>query len=100
MKRIPSPYLEVGMFVDVQFAGPTIKEKFVLPRRALRDNRTVWIADSDGFLRIRPVDVVRLEREQVVIGQGLEAGEKVVLTTLTGAVDGMKLRVVAERGAQ
>jgi RND family efflux transporter MFP subunit len=94
------PYLEVGMFVDVQFAGPTIKEKFVLPRRALRDNRTVWIADSDGFLRIRPVDVVRLEREQVVIGQGLEAGEKVVLTTLTGAVDGMKLRVVAERGAQ
>ncbi len=94
------PYLEVGMFVDVEFAGPTIKEKFVLPRRALRDNQTVWVADSDGLLQIRPVEVVRLEREEVVIGQGLETGEKVVLTTLTGAVDGMKLRVAAERGTQ
>ena len=95
-KNSRPPYLEVGMFVDVQFEGPILKEKIVLPRRALRDNRTVWIADSDNALRIRTVEIMRLDREQVVIGQGLEAGERVILTTLTGAADGMKLRIADE----
>ena len=95
-KNTRPPYLEVGMFVDVQFDGPILKDKIVLPRRALRDNRTVWIADSDNALRIRTVEIVRLDREQVVIGQGLEAGERVILTTLTGAADGMKLRIADE----
>ena len=99
-KNVLPPYLEVGMFVDVRFVGPVLHEKIVLPRRALRDNRTVWVADSDGALRIRPVEVVRLAREQVVIGEGLEVGERVVLTTLTGAADGMKLRIAGEGAAQ
>lgn len=94
------PYLEVGMFVDVEFVGPVLEEMIVLPRRALRDNRTVWIADNDGVLQIRPVEVTRLAREQVVISSGLEAGERVVLTTLTGAADGMKLRVAGEGTTQ
>ncbi len=94
------PYLEVGMFVDVEFVGPVLEEMIVLPRRALRDNRTVWIADNDGVLRIRPVEVARLAREQVVISSGLEAGERVVLTTLTGAANGMKLRVAGEGTTQ
>ena len=94
------PYLEVGMFVDVEFVGPVLEEMIVLPRRALRDNRTVWVADNDGVLRIRSVEVARLAREQVVISSGLEAGERVVLTTLTGAADGMKLRVAGEGTAQ
>lgn len=92
------PKLEVGMFVDVQLAGPVLKETIVLPRRALRDNRTVWVADSDNLLRIKPVEIVRLEREQVVVGEGLEPGERVVLTTLTGTADGMQLRI-ADKGA-
>jgi RND family efflux transporter MFP subunit len=92
-KNAQPPYLEVGMFVDVEFAGPVLEGMIVLPRRALRDNRTVWIADSDGLLRIRSVEIARLARKQVVVGSGLEAGELVVLTTLTGVVDGMKLRI-------
>ena len=94
------PYLEVGMFVDIEFAGPILNDVVVLPRRALRDNRTVWVADSDGFLRERPVEIVRLAREQVVVRSGLEPGEKVVLTTLTGATDGMKLRIAGEGATQ
>ena len=90
------PYLEVGMFVDVEFTGPVLSEMIVLPRRALRDNRTVWVADNDGYLRVRPVDVARLAREQVVIESGLKSGERVVLTTLTGAADGMKLRIAGK----
>jgi hypothetical protein len=99
-KNAQPPYLEVGMFVDVEFTGPVLEGMIVLPRRALRDNRTVWIADSDGLLRIRSVEIARLAREQVIVRSGLEAGELVVLTTLTGVVDGMKLRIAGEGTTQ
>jgi RND family efflux transporter MFP subunit len=99
-KNAQPPYLEVGMFVDVEFAGPVLEQMIVLPRRALRDNRTVWIAGSDGLLRIRSVEIARMAREQVVVRSGVEAGELVVLTTLTGVVDGMNLRIAGEGTTQ
>lgn len=89
------PYLEVGMFVDVVFAGPLLEQVVLLPRRALRDHQTVWLADRDDRLRVREVEVLRLEKEQVIIGRGLDQGERVILTTLAGVADGMHVRTVA-----
>jgi len=87
------PYLEVGMFVNVALDGPLLKQVVVLPRRALRDNRSVWLASADNLLEIRPVEILRLEKERVLISGGLEPGDRVILTTLTGAADGMQLRI-------
>ena len=87
------PYLEVGMFVNLSFAGPHLKDVIVLPRRALRDSRSVWLAGEDNLLSIRPVEILRLEKENVIIESGLEEGDQVILTTLTGAADGMLLRI-------
>jgi hypothetical protein len=63
----------------------------VLPASALRDGDEVWIM-NDEHLKFRPVQVVRRARDEVVIGGGLQAGEKVVLTNVAGAAEGMKLR--------
>jgi len=95
-KAAAPPYLEVGMFVDVQFAGPPLAQVIELPRRALRDNDQVWVMDQNGRLRIRPVEVLRRQQESVLLGSGLEAGEAVVLTTLNAAADGLRLRTATE----
>jgi hypothetical protein len=50
---------------------------------------------NDTHLKIRPVEVVRRTRDEVVIGSGLAAGDQVVLTALAGAAEGMKLRPAA-----
>jgi len=84
--------LEVSMFVAVDLHGRTVQDVIVLPRKALRDNNTVWTMDNDQKLRIRKVETVRYEGDTVWITAGLDAGEQVVLTMLTGAADGMKLR--------
>ncbi|ALC15301.1 RND family efflux transporter, MFP subunit [Desulfuromonas soudanensis] len=89
------PALEVGMFVTVTLQGKELPKALVIPRRALRDAGTVWVADSQNLLRLRKVEVLRLEEQQALIGAGLEAGERVVLTPLAGAAEGMKLRIVA-----
>ena len=88
------PYLEVGMFVHALFKGPQLDGVVVLPRRALRDNASVWLADKDNLLEIRPVEIVRLEKQHVIVGKGLSEGERVILTTLTGAANGTLLRPV------
>ena len=82
-----------GNFVDVSIKGGRLKEVFLIPRTAVRDDDTVWLMDEDNLLRIQKVQIVRSERENVLVKDSLEDGEKIVLTNIPGAADGMKLRI-------
>jgi hypothetical protein len=37
---------------------------------------------------------VRIERDEVIIAEGLEGGDRIILTNISGAADGMKLRLI------
>ena len=91
------PALALGSFVDISFTGRTMEEIFALPRQTLRDNNTVWVMTDGNLLKIKHVNPVRLERDEVFINEGIETGDRVILTNLTGAANGMKLRA-ANRG--
>ncbi len=97
--RVEAPYdsdggrapLAVGLFVEAEIAGRRIEDAVVLPRAALREGERVMVVEDDR-LRFRDVEVLRVDREQVVIAAGLEAGERVCVSPLPGAVDGMTVR--------
>lgn len=95
--RQNTPDLATGMFVEVVLFGEILSDTFVIPRSALRENSSVWAMDSDSKLRIRPVQTVRFEQDNVLISKGLEAGDRLVVTNLVGAADGMLLRVEEAR---
>ena len=90
------PPLAVGSFVDLELQGKILPAVSILARRALRDADTVWVVDAGSLLRIRQVQVLRRERESVLIGEGLQDGERVIVTALAGAADGLKVRVREE----
>ncbi len=92
------PDLAIGSFVEMVFRGKLLKEVVVLPRQTLRDNNTVWLMGEDQLLQIRPVEPLRLESKTVVLGSGLNPGARVILTNLSGAAAGMKLRPVTGEG--
>ncbi len=92
--------LEIGMFVDVEIIGKTLSGVFSVPRSALRDGDTVWTMDDEGTLRVTPVTVVRRKRDTVVLRDGFPEGAKVVLTNISGAAEGMKLRLAGEENPQ
>jgi len=71
-----------------------------LPRSALRDGDRVLVVDSGGRLHFRDVEVLRKEREEVVIGDGLAAGEDVVVSPLPAAVNGMEVNVARDEPDQ
>jgi RND family efflux transporter MFP subunit len=99
--RVPDPYrpeanhlpLAVGLFVEADITGRTAEDVIVLPRSAVRGRNEVLVVDSENRLRRRTVEVLRTEDQAVVIGAGLEPGERVCLSPLDTVVDGMPVRV-------
>jgi len=84
--------LRPGMFVTVRIQGRLIERVFVLPRHVVHAGEVVFIARGDR-LQIRPVRILRRFKDSVYVGQGLEVGELIIKTQISGAIDGMKIRV-------
>ncbi len=92
----PEAPLLVGAFVDVEIAGRAVDGVRALPRYALRDDGSIWVAAVDSTLRVRPAGVVHRRGEEVLVYADLEPGEEVVVSALQGVTDGMRIRVAGE----
>jgi RND family efflux transporter MFP subunit len=88
------PQLLPGMFVDAAIKGRTLRAAMTVPRHALHGDR-VWVVE-DGTLAIREVEVARTSRDEAFITRGLEAGDRVVTTSLEAVTDGMAVRLGGE----
>lgn len=90
------PEFQIGTFVDVAIEGRLLPHVFPIPAIALRLGSMVWLADSANKLRLRKVQIARLTEDEALISSGLTAGDRVVLTTISSALDGMPLRIKQE----
>ncbi|MCK4503617.1 MAG: efflux RND transporter periplasmic adaptor subunit, partial [Desulfuromonadales bacterium] len=88
------PTLPNGMFVDIELQGEKFADIISIPRKALHADNTIWIADNNNQLDLRSVEILRREKQQILLKGGVQAGEKLVLTTISGATDGTLLRPV------
>ncbi len=91
--RANQPALAPGLFVEVEFAGRPVGAAVLVPRGALQEGPAVWVAGPGDALEMRPVAVARRERDHVLVTRGLAPGDRVVLTPLPGATDGMPVRI-------
>ncbi|TVR81007.1 MAG: efflux RND transporter periplasmic adaptor subunit [Rhodospirillales bacterium] len=94
------PPLMRNMFVRVEVIGPPWPDQVVVPRVAVHrrgDGAVVYVADGDNRLRARPVALGPVQGDIVVIASGLRAGERVVVSDPTPAVDGMLLDPTADQ---
>jgi RND family efflux transporter MFP subunit len=89
------PPLILGTLVQVEIAAKAIPDVVRLDRAYVRQDDTVWVMDGDE-LRIRKVDVAFADSRHAFVRSGLEAGDKVVTTSLATVVDGLPIR---EQGA-
>lgn len=92
--------LDIGAFVTVELKGKEIMGTIPVPRVALRENNTVWVVDENDELSVRDVHVHHMTPSEVMISEGLSEGDQVILTSLTGAANGMKLRIATNGGGE
>lgn len=93
-KNSRRPPLAVGMFVQAEIRGRSVVA-IALPRTALRGADQAWIVNAQNRLEFRQLDILRLERDRVLVRGGIEPGERVCVSNLEAAVQGMEVRVVA-----
>lgn len=87
--------LSVGLFVNAEIEGLMAEDVVVLPRAALREGNRVLIVDAEDRLRYREIEPLRLHQDQVLVRAGLAPGERVCVSPLQTAVDGMPVKPVA-----
>ena len=88
-KRKP---LLLGEYVRLEIAGKTVEDVFVVRPDAVRENGRVWLADGEGRLRDREVEVVWRDADNVLL-RGLEEGQTLIVSDVPVPVEGMKLRI-------
>ena len=88
--------LNVGMYVEAEIEGVLAENIVVLPRNALRNGNQVLVVDAEDKLRFRHVTPLRLYGDQVLIQSGLDAGERVCISPIQTAIDGMPVNAIDE----
>jgi len=87
------PRLIIGAFLRGRIRGRVLQHAVSIDPAWLRDGNTVWVMNDQDRLERRPVEVAYRDDERVLIAGGLEAGERIVTSTITAVDEGMPLRV-------
>ena len=91
-----APPLAVGLFVDAMIEGIELSDAIVLPRNALQGGERVFIVDEDDRVRFQPIEIARAERDQVIVKAGVKAGDRLSVTPMPWAVEGMQVAPIPE----
>ena len=86
------PAAVIGEFVRAEIEGRQLKNVYRIPRTALRDNTRIWLS-NDGNLEIRTVETLWRDAQTVLLTDGLQPGEQLIVSELSKPVDGMPLQV-------
>jgi len=87
------PAMLIGEYVRVEIQGRQIDSAFRIPRTALRDNAYVWVAGKRDRLEVREVRTIWRDSQSVLLEEGLQAGDRVVISDLATPVPGMDLKI-------
>ena len=74
--------------------GKSASNIVIIPRAALRANNQVLIVDANNQLRHRDVQILRQVNEDIYISAGLIDGERLCISTLDNALEGMTVRTI------
>jgi hypothetical protein len=80
----------------VYLDGPLFEDIFAIPRKAVHEGNTIWLRDGQGRLRIRQVEVEFAGEKTLLVHDGLEDGDSLVVSDLAAPVEGMRLSLPGE----
>ncbi len=92
------PPLFDGMYVEATIKGKA-RPFYVVPRRAMHEGE-LFIVTQGNKLERRKLKPDLIQGEMVLFEDGLEAGEKVIVSDLFPAIPGMKLSLTEESADQ
>lgn len=89
-----------GQFVHTEIEGLTIDHVVRVPRRAFVKSDRVMVVGDGHTVTTREVKVVRTEKNDVLVSEGIQEGEQLCVTALTAVIEGMEVKVVSRDGKE
>jgi multidrug efflux system membrane fusion protein len=92
-------HLWPGQFVNVRLILATLSRAVLVPAAAPQDSAKgpfVYVVKEDSTAELRSVKLGQRQGELVVIEQGLQPGERVVLNGQLGVMPGAKVKVITD----
>ncbi len=89
-RELPLP---MGTFVRADIQGRSSTGLIELPRSALRDNNTVFLANDQDELEVRSVELMRATAQRAYVRNALKEGDRVITTAIQAPIPGLPLRV-------
>ncbi|THB72934.1 MAG: HlyD family efflux transporter periplasmic adaptor subunit [Desulfobacteraceae bacterium] len=89
------PPLVTNMYVEVELSGRPLDDRYIIPKSAFHQGM-IYICNRDNRLEIREVTPEFGMGDILVLSQGVEPGETLVLSDLVPAISGMKLAPMAD----
>lgn len=91
-----SPPLRIGQPLRAQIQGVLLPQVFVIPRKALRGVNRVYMVEQEPPLLTRKTIIPTWSTaEEIVVQEGFTHGEKLCVSSLTYAVEGAKVEIIA-----
>lgn len=87
------PPLKVGQFVEAVIKGHLLKEVYLLPRAALRGENEVLLITGGNKLKRLSLEILWSDQDQVVVKEGLQAGDLIALTPVPLATTGLTVEI-------
>jgi RND family efflux transporter MFP subunit len=111
--RVEDPYnqqkdatrttLPMGLYVRAEIQGTLKNNVIVIPRKAMQRAGEVFVLSSKGAtlrLHRQKIHILRKQGGEIIIGGGLEKGDRICLTPIDSFVDGMQVKTNQELGAK
>lgn len=86
--RLPVP----GVFLNASLKGAVLPGVVGVPRSAVRGRNQIYVMNGEDKLESRDLSIARKTATMVYATQGIQSGEKVIMTKLEMPVEGMSLR--------
>ena len=101
--RIDDPYalkdassslpLPMGTFVSADIKTRTDYTVIPIPRAALKNNRQVIVVNPENRIQLKDVKILNADAKYAYIIDGLDEGERIVITPIENAMNGMVVRI-------
>ena len=85
--------MPMGTFVAATIQGAVAENIIRVPRSVIRGSDELVFVDSENKLDIRNVQIVRSDADYAYLSGGAAPGDRVVITVLETAVNGLKVRI-------
>ncbi len=90
------PPLPIGLFVNAEISGRWVDNIVTLPRAAMRNGNQVLIVNNENRLVFRDVQLLRFDRDEVLVQSGLQIGELVNISPIQTVIEGMKVKPIQQ----